>query len=260
MAGGVWWHDGTSDSGGPGESVYVPEQPAAPAPPPTAPPTAPAEAAAKPVPPSKADRPEETGTGVGRAIARAAGGGPTVVTDAYPGWDRVEFDFGAERAARELPDQRTAAGPDPAEPQPGAEPEGDGAATAPGAPAALGLLAGRRPSPLLLLAALLLLGGSATGQLLVMLLGWGAAYLSRKIGEFTRKFVVLGVPLITMTVSSFWYWGRTQGRWGDPVSPGAQVGQAAWQAAPGVLRVAAVVSALVLLVLTLRRRPAPAKG
>ncbi|MFD9129724.1 hypothetical protein ACFV0G_33995, partial [Kitasatospora sp. NPDC059571] len=108
---------------------------------------------------------------------------------------------------------------------------------------------------LLLLAAVVLLAGAVTGQLLVLLAGWAAAYLSRGLSDFTRKFAVLGIPLITMSASTLWFWGRTQGRWGSALARGDAMNHALWAAAPGVLRIAAVLTAVFLLVLTLRRRP-----
>jgi hypothetical protein len=58
-----------------------------------------------------------------------------------------------------------------------------------------------------------------------------------------------------MTGSAVWYWGRVKGRWGSPLASGAQLSHETWAAAPGVLRLAAALSALFLLAVTLRRRP-----
>jgi len=71
---------------------------------------------------------------------------------------------------------------------------------------------------------------------------------------------VLGIPLVTMAGSTVWLWGRAKGRWGAPLAPGSQLGHTAWTAAPGVLRLAAVLSALFLLAVTLRRRPPASSG
>ncbi|WP_051969946.1 hypothetical protein [Kitasatospora azatica] len=178
---------------------------------------------------------------------------PTVAD--FPGWDAVTIEFPldevepAEAVAdpRLIPDQR--AGEEaPAEVEPTGE-VGEGAL-------ARGLLTGRRPSPLLLLAAAVLLGGAVSGLILVLLAGWGLAYLSARLGDLMKKFVVFGIPLLTMSGSSIWFWGRAQGRWGEPLAKGSPATHAAFAAAPGVLRVAAVVSALVLLAVALRRRRA----
>ncbi|MEV6973909.1 hypothetical protein [Kitasatospora sp. NPDC093806] len=132
------------------------------------------------------------------------------------------------------------------------------AADAAAKPAKAGAPAGRRrPAPLLLLAAAVLIGGTVTGQLIAMLVGWALAYLSRHLTDFTRKLAVFGIPMMTITGSSLWFWGRAQGRWGTGLQPGEQATQAVWNAAPGVLRVAAVLSAVFLLGMSLRRRPAP---
>ncbi|MCU7823336.1 hypothetical protein KSNIM_17035, partial [Kitasatospora sp. DSM 101779] len=198
-----------------------------------------------------------------------------------PGWEVVQYPDGVDllgQPAAELPAPRTGAeapAPEaPAEPTPvklrkgrgrkdtagkdtGGRDTGvaDPAAAAPKAGAG-GLLAGRRPSPLLLFAAAALLAGAVTGQLLAMLLGWGAAYLSRQFSDLARKIVVLGIPLGTMFGSAVWYWGRTKGRWGQPLAEGAAMNHAVWTAAPDVLRAAAVITALALLAVTLRRRRA----
>ncbi|WP_329497176.1 hypothetical protein [Kitasatospora herbaricolor] len=119
------------------------------------------------------------------------------------------------------------------------------------APAARpGLMAGRRPAPLLLLASALLVGGAVTRTVLVMLVGWALAYLSRGLGDRSRKFAVLGIPLLSVTGLVLWFWGRGRGKWGPALQPGEQL----WGAAPGVLRLAAVLSAGYLLVVTTRRR------
>ncbi|WP_052390507.1 hypothetical protein [Streptomyces sp. NRRL B-24484] len=189
-----------------------------------------------------------------------------------PGWEVVEYPDGVDllgRPAADLPAPRaeaTAAAPAPeapAEPAPvglrkgrGRKAPGSAGPAADPAPktAASGLFAGRRPSPLLLFAAAALLAGAVTGQLLAMLLGWGAAYLSRQFSDLARKVVVLGIPLATMFGSAVWYWGRTKGRWGQPLAEGAAMNHAVWTAAPDVLRAAAVITALALLAVTLRRR------
>ncbi|CAN3981455.1 hypothetical protein KPATCC21470_4119 [Kitasatospora purpeofusca] len=133
-----------------------------------------------------------------------------------------------------------------------------------GAPAAKGGPAkapgGRRPSPLLLLAAAVLIGGAVTGQLIAMLIGWALGYLSRQLSDFMKKLVVFGIPLMVISGSSLFYWGRAQGRWGAAPPPGEQGSHAMWVAAPGVLRVAAVLSAVLLLLMSLRRKGGGAAG
>ncbi|MFJ5233319.1 hypothetical protein ACIQBJ_25915 [Kitasatospora sp. NPDC088391] len=285
MAGGSWWREDGAGSGGGGpvpdggESVYLPPQ-AADSPPaaaPDAPPVPPRPSAppAPPVPmakprPAEPPRPDgPTPAEVHRAFDFAEDHGRTDVTAVYPGWSEVFFDLPVEESAPKAePEPEPVPAPDPApapeaapapdrpglgrralkallgRPQPAPAPEAK--ASAPGA--------GRRPAPLLLLGAVLLIGGAATGMLLVMLLGWGLAYLSHGWSDLMKKFAVLGIPLITVTGLTVWNWGREQGRWGAALAPGTHAGAATWAAAPGVLRVAAALSALFVLAVALRRR------
>ncbi|MFE6050836.1 hypothetical protein ACFQ6N_08785 [Kitasatospora sp. NPDC056446] len=132
---------------------------------------------------------------------------------------------------------------------------GKGAAPAPAAE-------GRKPSPLIVLSSLLLVGGAVTGIFPVMLAGWGLGYLSRQLSDLTRKFVILGIPLITMSASTLYAMqqakqGGAQG--GGGLQSGSPLGQISWSSAPNVLRLAAVISAVVLLLLAMRRRP-PQQG
>ncbi|MFC6596408.1 hypothetical protein [Kitasatospora paranensis] len=214
--------------------------------------------------------------GPGGSGGPEAAGPPGVRSDlpgaalVFPGWDTVRLEY-QEPEPEPGPRPEPVAVPAPRageEPAPGAAavpgPRGwfglrgkaaPAAPADPGGQPAAGKPAGvRRPSPLLLVAALLLVGGAAVGELLVMLLGWGAAYLSRGLSDFTRKFAVLGIPLVSMSASTLWFWGRTKGRWGTPLAEGSPMNHALWVAAPGVLRVAAVLTAVFLLALTLRRR------
>ncbi|MFF4340332.1 hypothetical protein ACFY00_10375 [Kitasatospora sp. NPDC001540] len=279
MAGGSWWREGGSADGADGgESVYLPRQsvdsppPKPPAPPaPPKPPEAPAVGPDRPRPPAMSSPAE-----VERAFAYSEDPDGPGLGAVQPGWT-VTYD--------DLPEPEPASAPELApEPDPDPEPEAEAAPepaaapgrerrglgrtvlavlfgtpkTAPGpaptpppAPAAGGA---RKPAPLLLLGAALLLGGAATGTLLAMLLGWAAAYLSQGWTDLMKKFAVLGIPLITVTGLTVWNWGREKGRWGSQLSPGTDVGAMTWASAPGVLRVAAVLSALFVLAVTLRRR------
>ncbi len=282
MVDGEWWRLSGSRRDGagaaaeePGESVYLPRPtvpaPAAPASPPAepaAPRSATVPAPSAPPQPSRPPRPP----GPSRPPTPGPVPGGSSAPRAYAEWDSVHIDLsvfgepvaepdagpgpkpsGEPQAGERAPGEPVAGEPQPGEPSPSkpGTPEPDAAATA---PSRAGLMAGRRPSPLLLLATVVLLGGAVTGLVLVMLVGWALAYLSRRLGDLTRKFAVLGIPLMTMTGLSLWFWGRSQGRWGVALQPGQQVGQQVWGAAPGVLRLAAVLSALFLLGVTLRRR------
>ncbi|MFJ6620961.1 hypothetical protein ACIQOW_25715 [Kitasatospora sp. NPDC091335] len=120
----------------------------------------------------------------------------------------------------------------------------------------------RRPSPLVLLSCGLLAGGAVSGVFPVMLAGWGLGYLSRQISELMRKFVVLGIPLITISGSTFYSMRQARQGGGGQVGglqSGSPLGEISWTSAPGVLRLAAGLSAVVLLLLALRRRP-PQQG
>lgn len=176
-------------------------------------------------------------------IARAAPSRPLTAAD-FPGWDSVVIDRSVmEPAVPLVPEQRAE---EPVEQQVQEQVEKSEPRSR--------FLTGRRPSAVVLLAATVLLAGAVTGQLLALLAGWALAYVSR-LGDLTRKFAVLVLPLGTMTAAAVWQWGRTQGRWGgDPTGSADQLGRQVWDAAPGNLRVAAVLSALFLLAVTLRRR------
>ncbi|MER7848781.1 hypothetical protein ABTZ03_33130 [Kitasatospora sp. NPDC096077] len=122
----------------------------------------------------------------------------------------------------------------------------------------------RRPSPLILLSCGLLVGGAISGFFPAMLAGWGLGYLSRQLSDLTRKFVILGIPLITMSVTALLAMQHAKeagaaGGGGAGVHGGSPLGQFSWSMAPGVLRTAAVLTAVVLLLLSMRRRP-PQQG
>ncbi|MEY9948747.1 hypothetical protein [Kitasatospora sp. GAS1066B] len=199
---------------------------------------------------------EDGGTPAAWLIAPAAPGALRPPTSAdFPGWDSVVIEFPPDdtEAAeppgeqRPIPEQRGKGGEQPAEGE--LEPTAGQEALPKGS-----FLAGRRPSPLLLLAAAVLVGGAVSGVILVLLAGWGLAYLSARLGDLTKKFVVFGIPLISMSASTLWFWGRAQGRWGGALGKGAPMTHAAFAAAPGVLRVAGVLSALFVLAVAMKRR------
>ncbi|GAA2652369.1 HAAS signaling domain-containing protein [Streptomyces vastus] len=112
---------------------------------------------------------------------------------------------------------------------------------------------GGLPSPLLLLAAALLVAGAVIGNLVVLALGWLIAYLSRRLTPAESKFVVLGVPGLVAAAGITWLWGRTAGRWGDPIAKG-QMSDAIAETWPWVLKGAAVASAIYLVWRSQRQR------
>ncbi|MDJ0345183.1 hypothetical protein QMK19_33760 [Streptomyces sp. H10-C2] len=103
----------------------------------------------------------------------------------------------------------------------------------------------RRTGPLLLLAGILLVAGAVIGSWIPLGLGWLLAYFSRQLSRNQAKFAVFGIPGMVAGGLLVWLWGRTAGRWGEPVAQGT-MGQALVDALPVVVRVAAVGSALYL--------------
>ncbi|MFF2809446.1 hypothetical protein ACFVT2_20130 [Streptomyces sp. NPDC058000] len=101
-------------------------------------------------------------------------------------------------------------------------------------------------SPVLTLAVLLLVAGAVAGSWLALAGGWGIAYVSRRLSRRETKFAALGVPGMVVGGLVVWVWGRFDGRWGAPIAPG-HLGQELLAGLPGVVRVAAVASALFLL-------------
>ncbi|MFJ9611294.1 hypothetical protein ACIRS1_33640 [Kitasatospora sp. NPDC101176] len=174
----------------------------------------------------------------------AAGAGAAAGTaDAAAGKGRKQRKARAKAAAAEQAKAKPAAGPAPAD--------------QPGAGAAAGV---RRPSLLILLSCGMLVGGAVSSFFPAMLVGWALGYLSRQLSDLMRKFAILGVPLITMSAATLHAMQAKQGAQGGAgVQAGSQLTQISWSAAPGVLRLSAVLSAVVLLLLSLRRRP-PQQG
>ncbi|MFD5430938.1 hypothetical protein ACFWJ4_01975 [Kitasatospora sp. NPDC127067] len=226
------------------------------------------------------------------AEARAHTIPPPTVSSTGP-WTMTLFDFsdGPRPAPKPIPEQRTGEEAEPA-PEP-AVPAADlrkkprrglfkPAPAAPPAPPeapagkAVGKAKGkakgkgqeaqkdapaRKPSPLILLSCGLLVGGAVSGFFPAMLAGWGLGYLSRQISDLMRKFVILGIPLATMSATTLYSMRQAKqaGGQGGGLQSGSPLGQISWSSAPDVLRLAAVLSAVVLLLLTMRRRP-PQQG
>ncbi|MGW0964000.1 hypothetical protein ACWD4K_34480 [Streptomyces gelaticus] len=100
--------------------------------------------------------------------------------------------------------------------------------------------------PLLLLAAVLLAAGAVTGSWLALAGGWLLAYTSRTLSRIEAKWAAMGLPGVVAAGALVWLWGRTDGRWGEPIGTG-QMDEAIGQMWPWVVRGAAVASALYLL-------------
>ncbi|MET9042136.1 hypothetical protein ABZX34_04465 [Streptomyces sp. NPDC004362] len=103
---------------------------------------------------------------------------------------------------------------------------------------------GRR-NPLLLLAAVLLIAGAVLGNWIALGLGWLIAWASRRLSPAQSKWAVVGMPGLAAVAGIVWLWGRTSGRWGEPVAAG-HMNDAVVQTWPWVVRGAAVASALYL--------------
>ncbi|MFF2011817.1 hypothetical protein ACFVWY_22430 [Streptomyces sp. NPDC058195] len=100
--------------------------------------------------------------------------------------------------------------------------------------------------PLLLLAALLLVAGAATGSWLALAGGWLLTYSSRTLSRTEAKWAVMGLPGTVAAGALLWLWGRSDGRWGEPVAAG-QLNAAIDETWPWALRGAAVATALYLV-------------
>ncbi|WP_314223713.1 hypothetical protein [Streptomyces zaehneri] len=104
----------------------------------------------------------------------------------------------------------------------------------------------RWSNPLLLIAAGCLVVGAVLGNWLGLILGWLIAYASRRLTERETKFAVMWLPGLALTAGLVWLWGRSEGRWGDPIADG-HMNDAVAQTWPWVIRGAAVASALFLV-------------
>lgn len=143
------------------------------------------------------------------------------------------------------------------EPKPAVEKAAEPEAEADEAPAPrrrlLSLPKGKWSNPLLLIAAGLLVVGAVLGNLVVLLLGWLIAYASRRLTEAETKWAVMFLPGLALTAGIVWLWGRTEGRWGDPIAEG-HMNDAVADTWPWVVRGAAVASALFLVWRSQRQR------
>ncbi|KPI13075.1 hypothetical protein OK074_8876 [Actinobacteria bacterium OK074] len=103
-----------------------------------------------------------------------------------------------------------------------------------------------RGNPLLLVAALLLLGGAVLGNWIALGLGWLIAYVTRRLTPTESKWAVMVLPGVAAGAGVVWLWGRSAGRWGDPIAQG-QMNVAVDETWPWVVRGAALASAAYLL-------------
>jgi hypothetical protein len=110
-----------------------------------------------------------------------------------------------------------------------------------------------RQNPLLLFAAVLLVAGAVLGSWIALGLGWVIAYASRRLTPAEVKWAVMVLPGASVAAGAVWLWGRSEGRWGEPIASG-HMNEAAAQAWPWVVRGAAVASALYLAWRSQRKR------
>ncbi|MFV0135190.1 hypothetical protein ACLGIH_18555 [Streptomyces sp. HMX87] len=185
---------------------------------------------------------------------------PFDVGDSVPGFvGGVEIPELLKPPPRRAEERVAAAGPAAVPDGPG----GPGAAGRPGEVVEAAVPARRRlprpwpeggwNNPLLLFAAALLVAGAALGNLLPLALGWLITLLSRRLTPAQVKWAVLGLPGLVAASGIVWLWGRTDGRWGDPIADG-HMNAAVADTWPWVLRGAALASALYLV--WRARRPA----
>ncbi|WPW30453.1 hypothetical protein P6B95_25845 [Streptomyces atratus] len=100
--------------------------------------------------------------------------------------------------------------------------------------------------PFLLLAAGLLVVGAVMGSWLALAGGWLLAYSSRKLSRAEAKWAAMGLPGVVVAGALVWLWGRTEGRWGEPI-PQDGMAEALSGVWPVVVRTAAVASAVFLV-------------
>ncbi|MFF4118443.1 hypothetical protein [Streptomyces sp. NPDC001714] len=98
-------------------------------------------------------------------------------------------------------------------------------------------------NPLLLLAAAALVVGAVLGNWFALVLGWAIAYGSRRLTPTETKLAVLWVPGLSVAAGLVWLWGRSAGRWGDPIAQG-HMSDAVAETWPWVVRGAALASAV----------------
>ncbi|WP_344567930.1 hypothetical protein [Streptomyces axinellae] len=108
-----------------------------------------------------------------------------------------------------------------------------------------------------LAAAGLLAVGVVTGSFVPLALGWLAAWWSPKLSRIEAKWAAVGMPAVVAVATGVWLWGRTDGRWGEPIAQGGDaLREAMGDVFPVLLRVAAGASALYLV----WRARRPSKG
>ncbi|MEU3857079.1 hypothetical protein AB0F03_06850 [Streptomyces sp. NPDC028722] len=209
--------------------------------------------AAEPAPPAASSPPHlapahELGDGVAMPDWwRMSAGGPSADLDPVPGFvGGVEIPELLRR-----PPEVEAAGARKAEAVAESGGDGDGEGTEAGVVAGTGRRrrlprpAAGWSNPLLLLGAAALVAGAVLGNWIPLLLGWLIAYGSRRLTPAETKWAVLVLPGTAVAAGLVWLWGRTEGRWGQPIAQG-HMNDAVGETWPWVVRGAAVATALYL--------------
>ncbi|MFF2846999.1 hypothetical protein ACFVT5_11765 [Streptomyces sp. NPDC058001] len=101
-------------------------------------------------------------------------------------------------------------------------------------------------NPLLLLAAALLVAGAVLGNWIALGVGWLIAWASRRLSAAESKWAVLVMPGLAVAGGLVWLWGRSDGRWGEPI-PQSHMADAIGETWPWVVRAAALASAAYLV-------------
>ncbi|TWD22759.1 hypothetical protein FB570_105159 [Streptomyces sp. T12] len=249
-AGGVTSGDaksgGAKSGGGRGGGVL---RRVVPRPRPSAPPPAPADV---PSPPHRAGS-DELGDSATQPDWWRVDNSPFGAGDEVPGFvGGVEIPelLKPPPSARERPASEAA----PAEPGvPAAAADGAGAAPAVRRRRLVRLPSGSWSNPLLLVAAASLVVGAVLGNWFALILGWLIAYASRRLTRPEVKAAVVVLPGLSLVGGIVWIWGRTAGRWGEPIAEG-QMNAALAETWPWVIRTAAITSALFLLWRSQRER------
>lgn len=107
-------------------------------------------------------------------------------------------------------------------------------------------------SPVLLLAIALLVAGAVMGNIILLGFGWVLTYSTGKLSRAEAKWAVMGMPGLVAAGAMVWLWGRTSGKWGDPI-PENGMKDVLTETWPVVVRGAAVATVL-FLVWRARRR------
>ncbi|WP_129841852.1 hypothetical protein [Streptomyces sp. RFCAC02] len=106
---------------------------------------------------------------------------------------------------------------------------------------------------------LLLVAGAVLSELVLLGLGWAAAYWSPRLSRRVGQWAAFGMPALVATAYALWLGGRAGGYWGEALPEGA-AGEVLRDDWPWLLRLAALASAAFLLHRARRPAPPPENG